>query len=70
MPEKKQPDLTPTGGTCPLCAKPALTAYRPFCSSHCANLDLSRWLNGVYAVPARGEDEEDEDVSEADPSLH
>lgn len=46
------------GKPCPICRKPSLQAYRPFCSKRCADLDLSRWLNGVYAVPAAetGED--------------
>lgn len=44
---------------CPLCGKLSEAKYRPFCSAHCADLDLSRWLNGVYAVPARDEDEGD-----------
>jgi hypothetical protein len=26
--------------------------YRPFCSRRCADLDLSRWLRGAYAIPA------------------
>ncbi len=25
--------------------------YRPFCSKHCADIDLGRWLGGRYAVP-------------------
>lgn len=44
---------------CPMCRKLVVRAFRPFCSVHCANLDLSRWLKGVYAVPAREEDEGD-----------
>jgi hypothetical protein len=47
---------------CPLCRKPAKAPFRPFCSKHCADLDLSRWLNGVYAVPARDEEDEDGDA--------
>ena len=47
---------------CPICEAPTVTDYRPFCSRRCADLDLSRWLNGVYAVPARP----DEDMDEAD----
>ena len=50
-------------GECPMCGKPAQLQYRPFCSKRCADLDLSRWLNGVYAVPvAAGDDEEDDMV--------
>ena len=35
---------------CPLCGAPASARYRPFCSERCANLDLSRWLKGVYVI--------------------
>ena len=54
------------GGRCPLCEKPSDPQNRPFCSKRCADLDLSRWLHGVYRVPtdeapegggAGGEDE-------------
>lgn len=48
--------------SCPLCSKPMVLAYRPFCSKHCADLDLSRWLNGVYAVPAAPDPEEDDEM--------
>jgi uncharacterized protein len=34
--------------------------FRPFCSRRCANVDLNRWLSGVYAVPVREDEEEDE----------
>lgn len=40
------------GGACPLCKKPSQADFRPFCSKRCADLDLSRWLNGVYAIPS------------------
>ena len=39
---------------CAVCGKPQDGKFRPFCSKRCADVDLSRWLNGVYAVP--GED--------------
>ncbi|HYH38170.1 MAG TPA: DNA gyrase inhibitor YacG [Azospirillum sp.] len=35
---------------CPICGKPAAAEYRPFCSKRCADVDLSRWLGGVYRV--------------------
>lgn len=39
--------------TCPICKKaPPAPDYRPFCSRRCADVDLQRWLSGVYAVPA------------------
>jgi len=34
--------------------------FRPFCSRRCANVDLNRWLSGVYAVPVREDEQEDE----------
>jgi len=36
---------------CPICAKPAEAAYRPFCSKRCADVDLGKWLDGGYAIP-------------------
>ncbi len=47
-----------------MCGKPALMKYRPFCSKRCADLDLSRWLNGVYAIPAKETEEDDEEGEE------
>lgn len=46
---------------CPICGKPALVRYKPFCSKRCADIDLHRWLAGVYAVPARETDEDDDE---------
>ncbi len=36
---------------CPICGKPSAPTFRPFCSKRCADVDLHRWLGGVYAVP-------------------
>jgi uncharacterized protein len=44
---------------CPICGKPAEERYRPFCSRRCADVDLNRWLSGVYAVPGAASEEED-----------
>lgn len=48
------------GSGCPICGKPAVAEFRPFCSRRCADIDLNRWLSGVYRVeteeaPADGE---------------
>ena len=48
---------------CPICGKPVDAHYRPFCSKRCADVDLNRWLGGVYAIPTSGADE-DEDGDE------
>jgi endogenous inhibitor of DNA gyrase (YacG/DUF329 family) len=49
----------PHAKRCPICRKPASDAAKPFCSKRCADVDLNRWLKGVYAIP--GKEEEDED---------
>lgn len=43
---------------CPICGKASAVATRPFCSKRCADIDLHRWLAGVYAVPASENDAE------------
>lgn len=48
--------------TCPICAKPTDPKYRPFCSRRCADIDLGRWLNKSYVLPAGPEEEEDRPV--------
>lgn len=48
---------------CPNCAKPMVMRYRPFCSPRCRDLDLGRWLDGAYAVPAV-EIDDDEDLDQ------
>jgi len=45
---------------CPICGKDTVAQYRPFCSTRCADVDLNRWLSGVYAVPVTAGEEEDE----------
>jgi endogenous inhibitor of DNA gyrase (YacG/DUF329 family) len=39
--------------------------YRPFCSRRCADVDLARWLGGVYAIPGAADAAEDGDAAEA-----
>jgi endogenous inhibitor of DNA gyrase (YacG/DUF329 family) len=56
---------SPKQSKCPICAKPAVERFRPFCSRRCADVDLNRWLSGVYAVPAV-EAEADQDAEPAD----
>lgn len=42
---------------CPICDKPVESPdYRPFCSRRCADVDLSRWLKGGYAIPGAPSD--------------
>jgi uncharacterized protein len=46
--------------SCPICSKPADAKFAPFCSKRCADIDLSRWLKGSYAIPGRPVVDEDE----------
>ena len=46
---------------CPICGKPAVQAYRPFCSKRCADVDLQRWFTGRYAIPVAEDDERPDD---------
>ena len=41
---------------CPICGKPAVVEFKPFCSKRCADVDLNRWLNGSYVIPARDDE--------------
>lgn len=45
---------------CPICRKAAparpLNASSPFCSERCRQIDLGKWLNEEYAVPAEESD--------------
>ena len=46
---------------CPVCSTLFTTSdYRPFCSKRCADVDLSRWLKGGYAIPGRPADDTEE----------
>jgi len=36
---------------CPICRKPVVDKFRPFCSKRCADVDLGRWLKESYRVP-------------------
>jgi uncharacterized protein len=62
--DEAKPEDEPTGRPCPVCRKPAIVRYKPFCSRRCADVDLGRWLSGVYAVPAAPEAEDDEEFSD------
>ncbi len=50
--------------SCPICNKPMVEKFRPFCSKRCADVDLNRWLKGSYAVPVV--EAEDEDGTKVD----
>jgi endogenous inhibitor of DNA gyrase (YacG/DUF329 family) len=52
-------DPDPPRAPCPICGKPSVQQFKPFCRKRCADVDLNRWLSGVYAVPVTEEADED-----------
>lgn len=59
MTEGSVAHLRPTK-PCPICGKPSVRAFHPFCSNRCADIDLNRWLSGSYVIPAQPEETEQE----------
>lgn len=53
----------PKTTNCPICGKPPVAAYRPFCSARCKQVDLGRWLSGDYVIPGQPVPENDEEES-------
>ena len=37
--------------------------FQPFCSKRCTDVDLNRWLSGVYAVPVTENADDDGDLA-------
>ncbi|MCF6199504.1 MAG: DNA gyrase inhibitor YacG [Hyphomicrobiaceae bacterium] len=56
QPATHKPILEKSIASCPICKKQIDKSFRPFCSKRCADVDLSRWLNGHYAIPVVEED--------------
>ena len=56
-----KPVEEPPARACPICGKPRVERYRPFCSKRCADIDLARWLRGSYAVPGAENDADEGD---------
>ena len=52
---------------CPICGKPSVAGFYPFCSARCADIDLNRWLSGAYVIPAREEESDDESENDGVP---
>ncbi|HEX8302830.1 DNA gyrase inhibitor YacG [Sphingomonas sp.] len=43
---------------CPICGKPMVPEFKPFCSRGCKDRDLLQWLGEGYRVPAEAVDPE------------
>lgn len=37
--------------SCPICKKPRVADFTPFCSGRCRDRDLSQWFNDGYGLP-------------------
>ena len=46
---------------CPVCGKPAVDPFMPFCSKRHADIDLHRWLADAYTIPASPDDGDGDD---------
>jgi endogenous inhibitor of DNA gyrase (YacG/DUF329 family) len=57
-PDPKDVSIVPAA-PCPICGKLSIHDYRPFCSKRCADVDLHRWLKGVYVIPGKVDEDED-----------
>ena len=55
------PAAVPRLKPCPVCGKLSVERFQPFCCKRCADVDLHRWLAGVYAIPAAEHDERADD---------
>lgn len=53
---------------CPICGKTTEPSYAPFCSQRCADIDLGRWLTGIYRLPDSSS-EKDADTPTIPPDL-
>jgi uncharacterized protein len=58
---------------CPICARTAQprevnTAF-PFCSARCRQVDLGRWLDEAYRIPAGPDEDGEDDRASRNPAL-
>jgi endogenous inhibitor of DNA gyrase (YacG/DUF329 family) len=62
------PDVSDSTRVCPICKKPVRSrpenAAFPFCSSRCKQVDLGRWLDEAYRLPAEESTSEEGSVEE------
>ena len=51
---------------CPLCGKPQVADYAPFCSPGCKDRDLLKWLGDGYRIPGPPVDPERVDSADSE----
>lgn len=52
--------------SCPICGGESQKSFRPFCSKRCADVDLGKWLTGVYSVPSQDPEDIENALEEAE----
>ncbi|EDZ46614.1 DNA gyrase inhibitor YacG [Leisingera daeponensis] len=52
--------------SCPICGGESQKSFRPFCSKRCADIDLGKWLTGVYSVPSQDPEDIENALEEAE----
>jgi uncharacterized protein len=52
---------------CPICGRPGESAFRPFCSKRCGDIDLGRWFSERYRVPDPDHGQDGQIFDENDP---
>ncbi|WCL54853.1 DNA gyrase inhibitor YacG [Gimibacter soli] len=59
-------------GKCPECGKATVDTYKPFCSKRCADLDLGKWFNEDYVLPASQDIDQgmEDDGEDSEPTRH
>jgi endogenous inhibitor of DNA gyrase (YacG/DUF329 family) len=67
MSQNPPKNATKNQPACPVCGKPATAEFRPFCSKRCKDVDLHRWLAGVYRIETTEVPTEDENPPEPEP---
>ncbi|MGH1466165.1 MAG: DNA gyrase inhibitor YacG [Cognatishimia sp.] len=45
--------------SCPICHKTTASAYRPFCSKRCSDIDLGKWLSGGYTYSSEQDESQE-----------
>ncbi len=48
-------DVPRSPPACPMCGKPRVAEFAPFCSRGCRDRDLLRWFGEDYRLPVVGE---------------
>jgi endogenous inhibitor of DNA gyrase (YacG/DUF329 family) len=51
-------------GRCPICRKPSVQEFRPFCSRGCRDRDLISWMDEGYRMPVAPEEQDSPDREE------